>query len=335
MKNNLYKYIRSHKKNNPDKIALIFEDSKINYRDLLKLIDLFENYLINILKIKTNDRIAILSYNRVEYILLFYACAKIGSILVPINWRLTNYEINNILNDVKPKALFIEDQFKKLSIKNLKFKNFKIVGIDFKPQSNLTCKNLKPTTIKTKNNIKNNINKPILIVYTSGTTGKPKGAVIKQKAIYHNNLNSMHMHQFNKKDIILTVIPLFHVGGLNIQTIPALHIGACVVLLKKFNINETFKLLKKHKPNYTVFVPTIMDLLLKSKNWQTSKLSSLKAITTGSTIVSPKLIKKYEDLSIPIIQVYGSTETCPIAICQNIFDKRLPYGNVGKPAIKK
>ena len=322
MKNNLYKYIKYHKKNSPQKTALIYENSIINYQKLSELIDLFESYLLKNLGIKESDRIAILSYNRIEYILLFYACAKIGSIIVPINWRLTNHEISNIISETNPKALFIEKEFEKLSNPFLKIKKLKIVGINFKPISNLTTQKLKKINFKTKNNIKNNINKPLLIIYTSGTTGKPKGAVITQKAIYYNNLNSIHMHKLNKKDIILTV------------TNPALHNGATVVLLKKFNITQTFTLLKKYQPTYTVFVPTIMELLLKSKNWNPTKFSSLRAITTGSTIVSPDLIKIYENNSIPIIQVYGSTETCPIALCQNILDKRLPYGNVGKSALK-
>ena len=334
MKTNLYKYLKLHEKNNPEKTALIFEESIISYKKLIELIDLFETYLLDNLNIRANDRIAILSCNRIEYILLFYACAKIGSILVPINWRLTRHEISNIISDTNPKALFTEKEFKNISNPFLKIKNLKIVGINFKPNSNLTTQKLEKNNFKSKNKIKNNINKPLLIIYTSGTTGKAKGAVITQKAIYYNNLNSIHMHQLNTKDIILTVIPLFHVGGLNIQTIPALHIGATVILLKKFDVTQTMTLLEKYKPTYTVFVPTIMDLLLKSKNWNPLKFSSLKAITTGSTIVSPDLIKIYENNSIPIIQVYGSTETCPIAICQNILDNRLPYGNVGKPALK-
>ena len=85
MKNNLYKYLINHKKNTPNKIALIFENYKITYQDLVELIDLTEIYLLNNFNIRNKDRIAILAQNRIEYIFLLYACAKIGSILVPIN----------------------------------------------------------------------------------------------------------------------------------------------------------------------------------------------------------------------------------------------------------
>ena len=332
MKNNLYKYLIDHKKNDPDKISIISENNEITYRKLLKLIDLLEIYLVNNLNIKENDRIAILSTNRIEYIILLYASAKIGSSLVPINWRLTDYEIENILNEVKPKVLFSEKEFIKENHNILKITKLNVVDINFNNSfySKIKNKNINNNSIK---KIKNNINKTILIIYTSGTTGKPKGAMLTQKALFYNNLNSIHMHQFNKKDIILTVIPLFHVGGLNIQTIPALHIGATVILLKKFDIIQTIKFIKRYRPTYTVFVPSILKEIVKLNNWK-SKLNSLKAITTGSTIVSPELIETYEKKSIKIIQVYGSTETCPIAICQNINDERKPYGNIGKPALK-
>ena len=333
MKNNLYKYLINHKKNTPNKIALIFENYKITYQDLVELIDLTEIYLLNNFNIRNKDRIAILAQNRIEYIFLLYACAKIGSILVPINWRLTRFEVKNILNDVKPKVIFTENKFKKVTNNFLKDTKTNIISINLNSDFFDDIKKQENFNLNSHNKIKNNIDKALLIIYTSGTTGKSKGAVLTQKALFYNSINSLHMHQFNKKDIILTVIPLFHVGGLNIQTIPALQIGATVVILRKFDLMETMKTLKNFRPTHTVFVPSIMKEILKLKNWKL-KLKSLKAITTGSTIVSPELIKTYEKNSIKVIQVYGSTETCPIAISQKIDEKRLPYGNTGKPALK-
>jgi len=324
MEYNLYQYLEKNALKSPNNIAINYQENQITYSAFLKNIDLFVNYFSYTLKIKKGERIAILVYNRTEFLLLFYACAKLGIILVPINWRLTSYEIIHILKDVDAKYLFSDSDFTKTCkiIKN-KMTKFNIIDLD----------SIKFTEVKKyrKQCIKN-YSLPLLIVYTSGTTGKPKGATLSQKAIYYNILNSINMHRFNKKDHILTVIPLFHVGGLNIQTIPALHKGAKVTLHKKFEINETFKELKKSLITHTVFVPTILEVLIKSREWDTNIFSSLKAITTGSTIVSSDLIEAYEEKKIPIIQVYGSTETAPIAICQKITNERSPFGNVGKVA---
>jgi len=324
MENNLYQYIEKNALRSPNHIAINYQNNQLTYSAFLKNIDLFVDYFSYNLKLKKGDRIAILVYNRMEFLSLFYACAKLGIILVPINWRLTSFEIIHILENVGSKYLFSDSEFTEtLKILKTKLSKFNIIDLDF----------IKFTkTIKYKKRCIKNYTLPLLIVYTSGTTGKPKGAVLSQKAIYYNILNSINMHKFNKRDHILTVIPLFHVGGLNIQTIPALHKGAKVTIQKKFEINEVFKELKKGIHTHTVFVPTILQLLLKSKNWDAKFFSSLKAITTGSTIVSSELIKAYEDNKIPIIQVYGSTETAPIAICQKISEDRNPYGNIGKIA---
>ena len=334
MKKSLYKYIENHAKNNPNDLAIIFEKKKLSYIELLNNINYISEYISKTLKAKKGDRIAILSYNRIEFITLFYACAKLGTILVPINWRLTSFEITHIIKNVGAKYLFIESVFNEVS-KELfsKILNLIIIGIDFTPSSRKIIKTSQKSISKTTNTKCNaDFDSPMLIVYTSGTTGKPKGATLSQKAIYYNILNSITMHNFNKLDHILTVIPLFHVGGLNIQTIPALHIGATVTLHKKFKTKQIFSALKNNIHTFTVFVPTILKTLLQDKNWDPRVFTSLKAITTGSTIVAADLIKTYEDNKIPILQVYGSTETAPIAICQKISEKRTPFGNAGKAA---
>lgn len=324
MENNLYQNIEKNAFKSPNRIAINYQNNVITYSGFLKKIDLFVEYFTYDLKIKKGERIAILVYNRTEFLSIFYTCAKLGIILVPINWRLTSYEIIHILKNVAAKYLFSDSDFSD-TLKVLKTETPKLNII------NLDC--IKFTkAIKYKKKCIKNYNLPLLIVYTSGTTGKPKGAVLSQIAIYYNILNSINMHKFNSKSHVLTVIPLFHVGGLNIQTVPALHKGAQVTIHKKFEIYETFKELKKGIHSHTVFVPTILELLLNNKNWDTSVFSSLKAITTGSTIVSSDLIKAYEDKNIPIIQVYGSTETAPIAICQKISNDRFPFGTVGKVA---
>ncbi|PPR17250.1 MAG: Long-chain-fatty-acid--CoA ligase [Alphaproteobacteria bacterium MarineAlpha9_Bin3] len=321
---NLYLYIEKNALKSPSSIAISSKNNEISYHSFLQNIDQFVDYLFYTLHLRKGDRIAILVYNRIEFISLFYACAKLGIILVPINWRLTSSEITHIIKDVGTKYLFSDKDFiKTLKIIKNKIHKFKIIDLD-EIKFN--------TAIKYKRKCIKNYTLPLLIVYTSGTTGSPKGAVLSQSALYFNILNSINMHKFNSKSHILTVIPLFHVGGLNIQTIPALHLGAKVTIHKKFEINETFQELKKSRITHTVFVPTILELLIKSRKWDTNIFSSLKAITTGSTIVSSDLIKAYEKKKIPIIQVYGSTETAPIAICQKITNNRLPFGNVGKVA---
>ena len=121
MKQNLYKYIEAHAKESPNNLAIIFEKQSLTYLELFNQINNLIEYITYTLKAKEGDRIVILSMNRIEYFLLFYACAKLGTILTPLNWRLTSKEITHILKDVGAKYLFIEVGFENIT-KHL-FKN--------------------------------------------------------------------------------------------------------------------------------------------------------------------------------------------------------------------
>jgi fatty-acyl-CoA synthase len=115
-------------------------------------------------------------------------------------------------------------------------------------------------------------------------------------------------------DHVLTVLPLFHVGGLNIQTTPALQLGATVTLHARFTPEDTLRAIEHDKPSLTVLVPSTIQALLQHPRWQESDLSSLRAISTGSTLVPQSLVDTVQARGVPVLQVYGATETSPIAI---------------------
>ena len=111
MEYNLYQYLEKNALKYPHNIAINYKKNKLTYTDFLKKINLFVNYFSFTLKIKKGERIAVLIYNRTEFLLIFYACAKLGIILVPINWRLTSFEIIHIVKDVDTKYLFSDSDF--------------------------------------------------------------------------------------------------------------------------------------------------------------------------------------------------------------------------------
>jgi fatty-acyl-CoA synthase len=113
---------------------------------------------------------------------------------------------------------------------------------------------------------------------------------------------------------VLTVLPLFHVGGLNIQTTPALQIGATVTLHPRFAPDETLAAIARDKPTLTVLVPATIQAVIAHPQFAATDLSSLRAIATGSTQVPVPLIEAIEKRGVPVLQVYGSTETCPVSI---------------------
>src|ERR1044071_9244542 len=141
------------------------------------------------------------------------------------------------------------------------------------------------------------------------------------------------MHALTSDDHVLTVLPFFHVGGLNIQTTPALHHGATVTLHARFAPDAALAAIARDGPTLTVLVPATMQAMIGHPAFAATDLSSLRALTTGSTIVPPGLIDAFEARGVPVLQVYGSTETCPIAIYTSLSGDRSRPGSTGLPGV--
>src|SRR5690606_25431945 len=127
-------------------------------------------------------------------------------------------------------------------------------------------------------------------------------------------------------------LPLFHVGGLNNQTTPALMTGCTVVLHPKFDVEATFDAIEQQRITLTVLVPSQLDAMMAHPRWQVADFSSLRMITTGSMIVPERLIRAVHARGVPLVQVYGATETCPIAACQKAADAQRKIGSAGRAA---
>jgi len=293
----------------PDKAALRFEGATLTYAQLDARIAQAARALKSECGVTRGDRVAILSLNRPDYLVLLYACARLGAMLVPMNFRLAVAEQMFILADATVKALFVEQGFADV-IAPLRegLPEAKIVGLDFTPADGLSFETLLDRGSGDGRNPHVDLASPLLIVYTSGTTGRPKGAVLRQEAL------SQHMHGLTSDDHVLTVLPFFHVGGLNIQTTPALHHGATVTIHARFAPDATLDAFATGRPTLTVLVPATILAVTSHPAWATTDLSSLKAISTGSQIVPQDLIDRIAARGVPVLQVYGSTETCPVAI---------------------
>jgi fatty-acyl-CoA synthase len=177
------------------------------------------------------------------------------------------------------------------------------------------------------------LDSPLLIVFTSGTSGQPKGAVLTQNALHWNALNSRLMHDMHRSDHILTALPFFHVGGINIQTLPAIYCGARVTLMDGFDAREFVRLVATDKPSLTVIVPAQMRQIMALPEWSSADVSSLRLVATGSTLVPHDLISSWDARGIPLIQVYGCTESCPIAVHQTAEGIKRGSGTVGHGAL--
>jgi fatty-acyl-CoA synthase len=318
----------------PDKAATIFEREVLSYFDFAARIERTACALKAELGVNRGDRVAILSLNRPDYLVLLYACARLGAILVPLNWRLAAPEQLFILSDASAKVLVLEQAFADIlpSLAEA-LPETRTVGLDFTPPLGCAFEMLLAGATGDGRNPHTDLTCPMLIVYTSGTTGRPKGAVLRQEALLWNGVMSQHMHGLTSSDHVLTVLPFFHVGGLNIQTTPALHHGATVTIHSRFTPDTALAAFARDRPSLTVLVPAIIQAVTDHPAWASTDLSSLKAISTGSTIVPQHLIDRVTARGVPVLQVYGSTETCPIAVYTRLGGDLTRTGSTGLPGL--
>jgi fatty-acyl-CoA synthase len=317
----------------PEKPALHFEGKTLSYAAFMARIEQAARALKSEFNVGRGDRVAILSLNRPDYLVLLYACARLGAMLVPLNWRLAVAEQLFILSDAGAKVLVLEQAFAAaLPEFGKRQPETSVVGFDFTPPRGIAFDAL---LAQGRGESRNHagLSSPLLIVYTSGTTGRPKGAVLRQEALFWNGAMSQHMHGLTSDDHVLTVLPFFHVGGLNIQTTPALHHGATVTIHSRFTPDSALASFERDRPTLTVLVPAIIQAVTEHPAWPTTDLSSLKAISTGSTIVPQSLIDRFVARGVPVLQVYGSTETCPIAVYTRFGGELSREGSTGLPGL--
>ena len=260
---------------------------------------------------------------------MFFACARLGAIYLPLNWRLALPELDHVLGHAEPKVLITDSPHRESAVRLVNGRS----GCTLIDHANVVPVSEDSDTTLAESNFGGDPDVPLLLVYTSGTTGQPKGAVLTQNALLFNALNSVHMHELTPSDNILTVLPMFHVGGMNIHTTPGFYIGATISIHPRFDPAATLAAIENDRPSLLVLVPATIAALIQQPNWQTTDLTSLRIVTTGSSIVPRSLIEAWHDRGIPVIQVYGSTETGPVALYQREEDAMMSVGSTGRGAL--
>src|ERR1700704_4536327 len=197
--------------------------------------------------------------------------------LVPLNCRLAVAEQLFIVSDASVKLLILERAFAAvLPALEKSFPETSVVGFEFLPSRGRTFNELLTLARGDGRNPHIDLSCPLLIVYTSGTTGRSKGAVLRQEALVWNAAMSQHAHGLTADDHVLTVLPLFHVGGLNIQTTPALQIGATVTIHARFAPDATLAACAVERPTLAVLVPATIQALVQHPRWTETHLLCLR-----------------------------------------------------------
>jgi long-chain acyl-CoA synthetase len=332
---NLYEIMTNNAKTIPKKTALLIDKEKINNQDLLAKIDAFAHFLIT-QNVQVGDKVAMIVSNSAEFIITYFAISKIGAVIVPINTMLKAEEFNYILNDCGAKILIATAKFQN-ECKNLidttqintivwidKLEHYHSHDIDF-------AETLLANTPSVTDNRGSTLEEMAVILYTSGTTGKPKGAMLSNKNLFSNMIDVRERFNFKKSDRFIVFLPMFHAFTLMGSVLVPLYIGAPIVVIK--NLMPFSNIIKQSLlKRVTVFigVPDIFNALIRAKlPWYFMWFHKIRIFVSGASALSGDTLNKYQTKfkRTKMIEGYGLSECSPgVAINSVEIQKPLSVG---------
>ncbi len=298
----------------PDKEAVVDGQKRLTYQQLNQRTNRLSRALMD-LGLQYGDRLGILSHNRLEFLEVIMAAAKLGLILVPLNWRLTASELAFILEDSRTETLVFGPELADLAREvrsKVPLKRTIVMGetnVEDLPAYEALLKaqsDEEPIADKMPN-----LDTPHIIMYTAGTTGNPKGAILTQGASFWNAINLYTAIDFTVQDRNLVVLPMFHIGGIGLFTLPMLYVGGTAVIQQSFDPVRTFSLLAKEKISLFFGVPAIFIALLQHPDFKADIFQDVRLVMSGGAPLPISLVKQYHDHGIALQQGFGMSEAAP------------------------
>jgi fatty-acyl-CoA synthase len=318
----------------PSAQALQFDGRWLTYGELVRAAARAAGVAWHDWGVRPGDRVAWLGGNHPGQLALLFGLARIGAILLPMNFRLAAAEWQRLVAQCTPRVL-VHDEEWAAAARGLAA----ATGITGHPveapeqrrgSASLHQQPAQGAPAPAPDHSAPEA--PVLLVSTSGTTGGPKAAVHTQANLLANMRIAAAVQELRPADTVLTVLPMFHVGGLCIQTLPALHAGARVILHARFHPGETLAAIARERPTLTLLVPATMKAVIEHPQWLSTDLSSLRALWTGSSLIPAALIEAFHARGVPVCNVYGATETGPFSIALPPTRAMDHVGSCGWPA---
>lgn len=331
---NFYEMIEQNAKEFPNKTLLFFDDKKTTNKELKEKVDKLSHFL-SVNGIKSEDKVGLVIANGEEFIVSFFAVARLGAVCVPINTFLKHEEFEHILNDSNAKMLISSPAYAKETRELLNNTGIeKILWTEeyekYDDQNLSYIEALKSKNILSLH-VKPKIDDLVSIVYTSGTTGKPKGAMLSYKNIFSNMVGAKIIMDISSKDRFIVYLPMFHSFTLTIMVLLPIYFKSSIVLVRSvFPFSNVLKqtLLKR----VTIFfgVPTVYNALLKAKiPWYFMWFNKVRIFVSGSAPLSEKTIRDFtaKFKKAKLIEGYGLSECSPgVAINRLELQKPLSVG---------
>jgi fatty-acyl-CoA synthase len=318
----------------PDKPAAIDLASgrQFTYAQFDTRISRLASHLRDRIGIKRGERIAVLAMNTTDTLEVQFACGRIGAVFLPLNTRLTVPELQYIVGDAAPALMIHDAELAEAALTVAKLcgvGSILSLGADGSyEQAIAVSKALDRAELVTLDDIST-------IMYTSGTTGQPKGAIITHGMTFWNCVNLGGPAYISPSTVLLTVLPLFHTGGLNCYTNPVLHAGGTVLIMRAFDPGLALQLISDPARGINQFfgVPSIYQFMAQHPAFATADFSRLVICGVGGAPMPVPLLKVWEERGVALQQGYGMTETSPAVLTLDREDARRKAGSSGKPVL--
>ena len=308
----------------PDREALVDGDARITYRDLATRAEAAARLLWE-QGVRPGDRVATLTANRGEFVELLYAVARVGALLVPLNWRLAAPELAYQLADAGARVLFTEPAQAEAAGR-LAVEQRVVFGGDYAARRDGARAEPPPEA-------EAGFSDPYLILYTAGTTGRAKGAVLTHANLFWNVANMAIAVGLSEADTTVTILPMFHSGGIGLFTLPSLTLGGRVIIQRSFDAAGLRELIVNERAAVVLGVPATWLAMAELPDFTAQDCPSLRYLCSGGAPLPTPLIDRLAERGFVVLQGYGLTETAPGGTLIPPPDWRRKAGTVGKPML--
>ncbi|WP_454624283.1 acyl-CoA synthetase [Bradyrhizobium cenepequi] len=329
-----YDWIAHFGRRTPEKVAMVDLASgrRLTYAQSDIRISRLATHLRDTHKVARGDRVAVLALNTTDALEVQFACGRLGAVFLPLNTRLTVPELQFIVGDASPKVMIHDGDLAEtaLGVANLcNVSSTLLLGPDGSYEAGIaSAKPIEKFEHITLDDIST-------IMYTSGTTGQPKGAIITHGMTFFNCVNLGGLAYVTPSSVFLCVLPLFHTGGLNCYTNPVLHAGGTVFIMRAFDPGEALRLISDPTEGINAFfgVPAIYQFMAQHPLFASADFNRLIIGGVGGAPMPVPLLKVWEARGVALQQGYGMTETSPAVMALDREDAARKAGSAGKPVL--
>jgi fatty-acyl-CoA synthase len=329
-----YDWIAHFARRTPDRLAVIdlASERRFTYAQFDARISRLATHLRDHMRIARGDRVAVLALNTTDTLEVQFACGRIGAIFLPLNTRLTVPELQYIVGDAAPRLMIHDAELAEVALavaRLCKVASALLLGPSGSYEQAIAAS---PLLDKAEYVTLDDVS---TIMYTSGTTGQPKGAIITHGMTFWNCVNLGGPAYISPASVLLTVLPLFHTGGLNCYTNPVLHAGGTVLIMRAFDPGLALQLISDPSYGINQFfgVPSIYQFMAQQPAFAAADFSRLVIGGVGGAPMPVPLLKVWEARGVALQQGYGMTETSPAVLTLDREDAARKAGSSGKPVL--